>query len=279
MDFIKWKLQPCIEDGFLTLTDAAHLMANPLGRLSHLGEGFPIGPDEEGLLDALIDEVEHTGGIEGYEPRYRYVNGRHNQAVFPVEAYLAFCKRRGYGDYDYFEARVRERERVNGINTDPIPLGWSESDLFSSENAEEASEIPDDLSVLDALDPMPEEWGSGSEAAGASSAPVDVAIPDMSRAIEFGSCTGHILRVIAEYLSRPEARRMKGTDKSTQAETLLDALNLDAKRRGWGAGLDGGVSKAQWVGIRALMLPGAVGKGRGSSVWGGKTDLDRRGDR
>lgn len=98
---------------------------------------------------------------------------------------------------------------------------------------------------------------------------------DLSAAIDFGAATRDVLDVLADYLKRPPERRKSGKPAfHTEAQCVLDALDVKAKRNGWGTGDDGRLSQAQWIGVRLLFLPPTENKGCKGSRWGGNTDRD-----
>lgn len=105
----KWAQQPYVVAGYLSLFDAACMMA---------GEGYggifydcsQATRDEIfGFLEALNISVEEGGGtLEGYPPVQRYVAdslaggaGRH-QDVYPLIAFRNWVERTGHGDGRYF---------------------------------------------------------------------------------------------------------------------------------------------------------------------------------
>ena len=105
----KWAQQPYVVAGYLSLFDAACMMA---------GEGYggifddcsQATRDEIfGFLEALNISVEEGGGtLEGYPPVQRYVAdslaggaGRH-QDVYPLIAFRNWVERTGCGDGRYF---------------------------------------------------------------------------------------------------------------------------------------------------------------------------------
>lgn len=98
---------------------------------------------------------------------------------------------------------------------------------------------------------------------------------DLAAAIDFGAATRDVLDVLADYLKRPPERRKSGKpDFPTEAQCVLDALDVKAKRKGWGKGEGGGLSQVQWAGVRLLFLPPTENKGCKGSRWGGNTDRD-----
>lgn len=98
---------------------------------------------------------------------------------------------------------------------------------------------------------------------------------DLSAAIDFGAATRDVLDVLADYLKRPPERRKSGNPAfPTEAQCVLDALDVKAKHKGWGTGDDGRLSQAQWIGVRLLFLPPTENKGRKGSRWGGNTDRE-----
>ena len=100
---------------------------------------------------------------------------------------------------------------------------------------------------------------------------------DLSAAIDFGAATRDVLDVLADYLKRPpERRKSPNPDYPTEAQCVLDALDAKARRNGWGKGVGGRLSQAQWVGVRLLFLPTTENKGCKGSRWGDNTNRDTK---
>lgn len=101
---------------------------------------------------------------------------------------------------------------------------------------------------------------------------------DLSAAIDFGGATRDVLEVLADYLKRPpERQRSKNKNFPTEAQCVLDALDLKSQRNRWGRADDGSgrLSKAQWMSVRTLFLPETKkNQGCKGGRWGGKTDRD-----
>ena len=159
----KWASQPYVNDGVLTLFDAACMMSSEgYGGIFDTCSKYAKA-DINGYFEALKNEIHKQGGVlEGYPPDKRYVNGR-EQDVFPVAAFLAYCNRTGTGDNRYFSRRVDEqggKDAGRGIqkarpteprptaargmsSPDVVPIEWCESELFPSLIAEDMPDAPD----------------------------------------------------------------------------------------------------------------------------------------
>lgn len=172
------------------------------------------------------------------------------EVKFPVEAFKDFL-------------------RAEGL---PMPDFWQDSPstaLKSAPAARPVTAAPSQQDECREVEPAP-------VAAAPSVAPDAVGCSaDLSAAIDYGAATRDVLNVLADYLKRPPERRKSGNPAfPTEAQCVLDALDVKAKRKGWGTGDDGRLSQAQWIGVRLLFLPPTENKGCKGSRWGGNTDRD-----
>ena len=97
----EWSRQPCVREGFLTLFDAACLMAAE--GYGGIFETCSKATQNEilGLNEALERSVDDRRALEGYLPVNRFVNGEY-QDVYPLIAFKHWAERTGYGDGRYF---------------------------------------------------------------------------------------------------------------------------------------------------------------------------------
>ena len=97
----EWSRQPCVREGFLTLFDAACLMAAE--GYGGIFETCSKATQNEilGLNEALERSVDDRRALEGYLPVNRFVNGEY-QDVYPLIAFKCWAERTGYGDGRYF---------------------------------------------------------------------------------------------------------------------------------------------------------------------------------
>ena len=97
----EWSRQPCVREGFLTLFDAACLMAAK--GYGGIFETCSKATQNEilGLNEALERSVDDRRALEGYLPVNRFVNGEY-QDVYPLIAFKYWAERTGYGDGRYF---------------------------------------------------------------------------------------------------------------------------------------------------------------------------------
>lgn len=97
----EWSRQPCVREGFLTLFDAACLMAAE--GYGGIFETCSKATQNEilGLKEALERSVDDRRALEGYLPVNRFVNGEY-QDVYPLIAFKYWAERTGYGDGRYF---------------------------------------------------------------------------------------------------------------------------------------------------------------------------------
>lgn len=97
----EWSRQPCVREGFLTLFDAACLMAAE--GYGGIFETCSKATQNEilGLNEALERSVDDRRALEGYLPVNRFVNGEY-QDVYPLIAFKHWAERTGYGDRRYF---------------------------------------------------------------------------------------------------------------------------------------------------------------------------------
>ena len=93
----EWSRQPCVREGFLTLFDAACLMAAE--GYGGIFETCSKATQNEilGLNEALERSVDDRRALEGYLPVNRFVNGEY-QDVYPLIAFKYWAERTGYGD-------------------------------------------------------------------------------------------------------------------------------------------------------------------------------------
>lgn len=82
----EWSRQPCVREGFLTLFDAACLMAAE--GYGGIFETCSKATQNEilGLNEALERSVDDRRALEGYLPVNRFVNGEY-QDVYPLIAF------------------------------------------------------------------------------------------------------------------------------------------------------------------------------------------------
>ena len=97
----EWSRQPCVREGFLTLFDAACLMAAE--GYGGIFETCSKATQNEilGLNEALERSVDDRRALEGYWPVNRFVNGEY-QDGYPLIAFKCWAERTGYGDGRYF---------------------------------------------------------------------------------------------------------------------------------------------------------------------------------
>lgn len=97
----EWSRQPYVREGFLTLFDAACLMAAE--GYGGIFETCSKATQNEilGIREALERAVDGVGSLEGYSPVNRLVEGK-NQDVYPLIAFKHWAERTGCGDGRYF---------------------------------------------------------------------------------------------------------------------------------------------------------------------------------
>lgn len=97
----EWSRRPYVREGFLTLDDAACLMAaEGYGGIYDLCSRYTQN-EIDGIAEALKMSLDGAGALEGYSPVNRLVKGK-NQDVYPLIAFRKWVERTGCGDGRYF---------------------------------------------------------------------------------------------------------------------------------------------------------------------------------
>lgn len=157
----EWASQSYVNDGLLTLFDAACMMSfEGYGGIFDICSKYTQA-DINGYFEGLKNEIHKQGGVlEGYPPVKRYVN-REEQDVFPVAAFLAYCNRTGTGDNRYFSRRVDElggKGAGGGIQrARPMPCPAWFDDLRKADEALEADKCNDEADERQGAQPLAED--------------------------------------------------------------------------------------------------------------------------
>lgn len=113
-----WAKQPYIREGYLSLFDAACLMAKEgYGGLlteqardsKYCSKATQV--EIHGYFSVLRQATQGAGTLEGYVPVKKWVNGQ-EQSVYPLKAFRAFVLRTGQGDGRYFENTCTQSEKA-----------------------------------------------------------------------------------------------------------------------------------------------------------------------
>lgn len=101
----EWSRRPYVREGFLTLDDAACLMAaEGYGGIYDLCSRYTQN-EIDGIAEALKMSLDGAGALEGYSPVNRLLKGK-NQDVYPLIAFRKWVERTGCGDGRYFAKAV-----------------------------------------------------------------------------------------------------------------------------------------------------------------------------